>query len=70
MRDDKSVWMASLDDPHTGKRHGFSSLEDLYDFLLQQVGEATQEQRIQIGSRTGQDVLLIIRTSKELKIIL
>ena len=70
IRDEKLVWMASLDDPHTAKRQSFTSLEDLYVFLLQQIGQAAHEQRIQIEMRTGQDLLVIIRTGKELKIFL
>ncbi len=27
------VWRASLEDPHTGQRHGFASLDRLFEFL-------------------------------------
>ena len=27
------AWHASLEDPHTGERHGFADLEQLYTFL-------------------------------------
>jgi hypothetical protein len=30
-------WRASLEDPHTGKRIGFASLEQLFAFLMEQV---------------------------------
>jgi hypothetical protein len=70
IRDEKLVWMASLDDPRTGKRQNFTSLEDLYVFLLHQTVEAAPEQQSQAETRTGQDLLVIIRTSKELKIFL
>jgi len=30
-------WQASLEDPHTGKRIGFASLEQLFAFLMEQV---------------------------------
>jgi len=30
-------WQASLEDPHTGKRIGFASLEHLFAFLMEQV---------------------------------
>jgi hypothetical protein len=30
-------WRASLEDPHTGKRIGFASLEQLFTFLMDQV---------------------------------
>jgi hypothetical protein len=37
MRDDELIWMASLEDPHTGRRQSFTSLEDLYAFLLKDI---------------------------------
>ncbi len=30
-------WRASLEDPHTGERIGFASLEQLFAFLMEQV---------------------------------
>jgi hypothetical protein len=30
-------WRASLEDPHTGERFGFASLEQLFAFLMEQV---------------------------------
>jgi hypothetical protein len=35
VRGGKPVWMASLDEPHTDKRHSFTSLQSLFAFLLQ-----------------------------------
>ncbi len=35
-RGNELVWMASLDDPHTGKRYTFTDLERLFAFLLTQ----------------------------------
>ena len=32
----KDVWLASLDEPRTGTRHSFTSLESLFAFLLKQ----------------------------------
>ena len=32
-----TVWRALLESPHTGERHGFTSLEDLFDFLRQHI---------------------------------
>jgi hypothetical protein len=29
------AWHASLDDPHTGKRLGFASLEQLFAYLME-----------------------------------
>lgn len=43
LRGNKLVWMASLDDPHTGKRHSFTSLERLFAFLVKQTQEVDQE---------------------------
>jgi hypothetical protein len=34
-----SVWRALLESPHTGECHGFESLEALFDFLRQSVGQ-------------------------------
>jgi hypothetical protein len=34
----KPVWRASLEEPHTGLRHGFASLEQLLAFLKRQTG--------------------------------
>lgn len=40
------AWRASLESPHTGERHGFASIEALFDFLR---GQAHQQGE---GSRT------------------
>jgi hypothetical protein len=32
----KLVWRASLEDPHTGERTGFASLDGLFSFLQKQ----------------------------------
>ena len=37
VREDELIWMASLEDPRTGKRQSFTSLEDLYAFLLKDI---------------------------------
>ena len=34
----EGTWRASLEDSHTGKRKGFSSLKDLFTFLGQETG--------------------------------
>jgi len=39
-------WRASLEDPHTGKRIGFASLELLFAFLMEQVEGKTKEGRM------------------------
>ena len=41
---DEMVWRASLEDPHTGERRGFASLEMLVAFLREQARSATQNQ--------------------------
>ncbi len=43
LRDDELVWMASLEDPRTGKRQSFTSLEDLYAFLLKDVRQSNEQ---------------------------
>ena len=37
------IWRASLEGPHSGQRTGFASLDDLFDFLRQQVNEWTSD---------------------------
>jgi hypothetical protein len=34
-------WRASLESPHSSERVGFAGLEELFDFLLQQTGLAS-----------------------------
>ena len=34
-------WRASLENAHTGERRGFASLEELFDFVREQTGQAT-----------------------------
>jgi len=36
------VWQASLEDPLTGQRNGFSTLEALYHFLQEQIQQQEQ----------------------------
>lgn len=41
-----TVWRMSLEDPHTGERIGFASLESLFAFLEAQIGhDADREER-------------------------
>lgn len=37
------VWRVSLENPITHKRQGFGSLEELCDFLAQEIGHGTQD---------------------------
>jgi hypothetical protein len=46
---DELLWRASLEDPHTGERRGFASLEMLVAFLREQTRSATQEQAEKIS---------------------
>lgn len=39
----EDLWHASLEDPHTGERHGFTNLEALMKFLLQQTQSRGEE---------------------------
>ncbi|NUM43370.1 MAG: hypothetical protein HUU38_01585 [Anaerolineales bacterium] len=41
--DEHTPWRIQLEDPHTGARHGFASMERLVAFLDQQMGEALLE---------------------------
>lgn len=36
-----TVWLASLEEPLTGERRGFSDLEALFDFLRAQTSKTT-----------------------------
>ncbi len=50
VRDDELVWMASLEDPRTGKRQSFTSLEDLYAFLLKDIRLVTVHSQAPMNS--------------------
>lgn len=39
----KLVWRMSLEHPHTHERQGFASLEELCDFLAQEIGHVAQD---------------------------
>ena len=40
--DGEVVWRASIEDPHTGERHGFADLDRLYEFLEEQTRAASR----------------------------
>jgi hypothetical protein len=40
---ESAYWQASLDDPHTGERIGFGSLEDLFAFLIELVEASSRD---------------------------
>jgi hypothetical protein len=44
------VWRASIEDSHTGERHGFASLDHLFVFLEEQARGTTR-----CAKRPGQD---------------
>lgn len=44
-------WRASLENSHTGERIGFASLEELFDFLMEESGR--QEAREPLPRRAG-----------------
>ena len=45
----EQVWRASLESPGTGLRQGFASVQDLFDFLLDQI-EAQDEHSRQLAN--------------------
>jgi hypothetical protein len=60
--DEGLTWRASLESPRTGERHGFASLEALFEFLREQtesqplsqaVGTASQVTSVPLSSRAG-----------------
>ncbi|MBI5302038.1 MAG: hypothetical protein HY868_07860 [Chloroflexi bacterium] len=40
----ETTWRASLEDPHSGERRGFASLEMLFAFLREQTCTETRQQ--------------------------
>lgn len=46
MSGEQLVWRASLEDPRTGERHGFGSLEQLVAFLAGQAGGSEPEEQL------------------------
>jgi hypothetical protein len=55
---DQSAWRASLESPHTGERHGFSSLSLLFSFLEERtVGQQSGacEPHASLPAQAGRD---------------
>jgi len=50
LRDDELIWMASLEDPRTGRRQSFTSLEDLYAFLLKDIRQINAQSQALTGN--------------------
>ena len=46
-----AVWRASLQSPRTGERIGFASLDELFDFLREQTGVASNENVDQVNAK-------------------
>jgi hypothetical protein len=42
--EEKAVWRASLESPHTGERRGFANLTDLFTFLEKETGHVAPGQ--------------------------
>jgi len=42
--EEKAVWRASLESPHTGERRGFANLADLFTFLEQELSHVARGQ--------------------------
>jgi hypothetical protein len=42
--DQGPVWRASVENPHTGERHGFANLELLFAFLEEKTRELAQRE--------------------------
>ena len=42
--EEKAVWRASLESPHTGERRGFAKLADLFTFLEEETGHVARGQ--------------------------
>ena len=49
----KTVWRASLENPHTGERIGFASLDKLFAFLWQQAGMSPTQMTIEVSEQTS-----------------
>ena len=47
------VWRASLEDAHTGERHGFGSLEALFEFLRSTTEDTSPAE---LGHTSGSDL--------------
>jgi hypothetical protein len=52
---DGPVWRASLENPSTAERHGFSSLEKLVGFLAERTCELASEEgwELEVGGPAG-----------------
>ena len=51
--EEKAVWRASLESPHTGERRGFANLADLFTFLEEEIGHVAQGQATPSADEKG-----------------
>ncbi|UCC65462.1 MAG: hypothetical protein JSV36_10635 [Anaerolineae bacterium] len=49
--EEAEAWRASLENPHTGERIGFASLDKLFVFLRQQAGVAPAQMTVKVSER-------------------
>jgi hypothetical protein len=53
--EEKAVWRASLESPHTGERQGFANLADLFTFLEKEIGHVARGQAAPNADEKGGD---------------
>jgi hypothetical protein len=53
--EEKAVWRASLESPHTGERKGFAGLADLFTFLEGEISHAARGQTAPNADEKGGD---------------
>jgi hypothetical protein len=62
---DDPVWRASLEDPSSGERHGFGSLERLFAFIGAETGDlaarAAWEESVLESNRTPSEEVVVLQ---------
>ena len=53
--EEKAIWRASLESPHTGERWGFANLADLFTFLEKETGHVARGQATPNTDEKGGD---------------
>lgn len=51
----ETVWHASVEDPHTGERHGFANLARLFEFLQGRTHDSTRNKADGVDADLGSD---------------
>ncbi len=46
----EAVWRASLEDSHTGERHGFADLDRLYAFLQERTHDFDRSRAVEVNA--------------------